>query len=150
MNPTSKWYLIVQRIGRSGRLDPMDRGKENGWVKPYNYLILPNLCPEQKEGVKEVTNDLVKALRSMDLNPAELFKQAIGDYQRGNNYPSGGFDQDPPNKRKRGKGSTIICSFTHYIEEEEECKIFDRVDRVTRKAIEGSIELSDLRKLFNF
>ena len=150
MNPTSKWYLIVQRIGRSGRLDPMDRGKENGWVKPYNYLILPNLCPEQKEGVKEVTDDLVKALRSMDLNPSELFKQAIGDYQRGNDDSSGGFDQDPPAKKKKKRGSTIIGSFTHHIEEEEECKIFDRVDRVTSKAIEGSIGLSDLRKIFDF
>jgi superfamily II DNA or RNA helicase len=131
LNPASEWYLIIQRIGRSGRLDIEDRKLGSLSIKPYNYIIIPRLSIEQEEGFSSFTG-LIDALRTVD-DISSLYASAIGDFERGTDRPSVCEDcrQNPcicggP----KPQGLTIAGVFRYTLEQEDASKTEERKSKL--------------------
>jgi len=129
LNPASEWYLIIQRIGRSGRLDEKDRELGSLSIKPYNYIIIPRLSIEQEEGFNSFTG-LIEALRTVD-DISSLYANAIGDFERGIDRSEGGEGQgEETSKRKKHSGLTIAGIFSYTLEKEDAVKIEERKSKL--------------------
>jgi superfamily II DNA or RNA helicase len=131
LNPASEWYTIIQRIGRSGRLDVEDRKSGSLSIKPYNYIIIPRLSIEQEEGFRSFTG-LIDALRTVDSDISQLYSNAIGDFERG----TGSDEKDPGQGEDCQKGGNqlglnIPGLFRHILEKEEEADIESEVDKMS-------------------
>jgi superfamily II DNA or RNA helicase len=129
LNPASEWYLIIQRIGRSGRLDEKDRELGSLSIKPYNYIIIPRLSIEQEEGFNSFTG-LIEALRTVD-DISSLYANAIGDFERGIDRSEGREGQgEETTKRKKHSGLTIAGIFNYTLEQEDLAKIEERKSKL--------------------